>query len=172
MMTKQETRKFLSAIPSDATGDEVESAIMRLVYWRVGSNVARGLSDAGLPDATWNHILNWHWGMPEGRGLKTYVTDWIYSYLADCHERVWGQIRIGTKMACGARKPITTQDGLLFQVGGKPAHYIEVILNHDDTYTVTHFRAKRGTYERIVLEASSDVYAEDLSETVYRFVNK
>jgi hypothetical protein len=85
---------------------------------------------------------------------------------------IWKQIPITTKMACGARDAVLIGNGLRFKVGGKPMHYIEVVLAPSDTYKVTAYRIKRGSCAKVVLEEYEDVYADVLGEVIYRAVNK
>lgn len=84
----------------------------------------------------------------------------------------WKQIPMMTKMACGAREARVSSGKLVFKVGGKPMRFVEVALNGSDLYDVTHVRYKRGSYERVELESTSNVGCESLGETVYRMVNK
>lgn len=86
---------------------------------------------------------------------------------------IWSQISIHTKMACGAREArASSENKLTFKVGGLPMRYITIALNSHDTYDVEYFRVKRGSYDRVSLEESTDVYAESLNETLYQMVNK
>jgi hypothetical protein len=83
----------------------------------------------------------------------------------------WKQIPIMTKMACGAREAKVSDGKLVFKVGGKPMHFVEVALNLD-LYDVTHFRIKRGSHERVEMESAEGIYNDMLSEVVYHMVNK
>lgn len=85
----------------------------------------------------------------------------------------WSQISIHTKMACGAREPRCSSDGRLsFRVERRPMRFIEVSLTADDLYNVEYLRIKRGSYTRVSIESVEGVFCEDLSEAIYRLVNK
>lgn len=91
----------------------------------------------------------------------------------DIAQTTWQQISTQTKMACGARERMFDAAGTLtFKVGGKPMRFVCVELDASDTYNVEHYRLKRGSYDKVSLEAVSGVYADRLSEVVYRMVNK
>lgn len=84
----------------------------------------------------------------------------------------WQQISNMTKMACGAREPVASGNTLRFKVGGR-LRWVEVELTPADTYTCRLVTLRGGKYgERVVVEELSDVYADMLSEIVYRLVNK
>lgn len=86
----------------------------------------------------------------------------------------WKQISIQTKMACGARQPTRHGDNeLTFKVHSKPYRFIRVEYKPGlDLYDVEYFRIKRGSYERVSIESLEGVYADMLSEVIYRMVNK
>lgn len=85
----------------------------------------------------------------------------------------WRQISVPTKMACGARKPVrTTKGALRFQVESKPQRFIEIYLDRCDLYEVEYFRVKRGSCEKVSIDAASDVGCEELSEVIYHMVNR
>ena len=84
----------------------------------------------------------------------------------------WKQIPMMTKMACGAREAKVSDGKLVFKVGGKPMRFVEVALNGLDLYDVTHFRIKRGSYERVELESTEGLYNDMLGEAIYHMVNK
>ena len=81
-------------------------------------------------------------------------------------QTAWKQISVMCKMACGAREATVNGNVLMFKVGMKPMHYVRVTLDATDTYTVEHFRLKRGSYAQISLAKSSDIYAEQLSSVI------
>lgn len=79
---------------------------------------------------------------------------------------IWKQIPISTKMAVGAREPISTGRATLrFKV--LRGSFVDVTLDASDTYTVEHYRVKRGTMDKVSLGKVSDVYAENLGSIVY-----
>ena len=83
----------------------------------------------------------------------------------------WRQITTMTKMACGAKQPVTFDDnGLRFKVGGRQ-RWIEVELDASDTYTARLVRMTRN-YQRVTVEESAGVYVDCLNETIYHMVNK
>lgn len=86
----------------------------------------------------------------------------------------WKQISIQTKMACGARDATSHgENELTFKVGRKPYRFIRVEYKPGlDLYDVEYFRIKRGSYERVTIESLEMVYADQLSEVIYRMVNK
>ncbi len=85
---------------------------------------------------------------------------------------IWQQISRSTKMACGARQPIASDDNTLtFHVTVKPgkAYYVRVRLVND-LYTV-ELITRRGVVTNI--EKSVDgIYNDQLSEVIYDFCNK
>lgn len=84
---------------------------------------------------------------------------------------IWTQITIGTKMACGARRPMCVNDNTLtFDVLSGAKNAIVVTLDPSDTYTVQ--RTKRKKYNVTVEEEMSDVYVDNLNEVIYRMCNK
>lgn len=85
---------------------------------------------------------------------------------------IWRGMSLHTKMYCGVRKATLIEDGLRFKVGGKPMRYIEVTLDGGDLYTVCYYRLKRGTYERIVLDVATGIYASMLDEVLCKAVCK
>ena len=87
-------------------------------------------------------------------------------------ETIWGQISRNTKMACGARQPMSDKDRLVFCVTIQPnaKHKIEVTLDPADTYTVKLYKI-RGTKVTIEKENES-VYCENLSDVIYSMCNK
>jgi hypothetical protein len=88
---------------------------------------------------------------------------------------IWQQIPVMTKMACGARQAVLTNEGkgVQFKVTNKPYRFVEVVLDEGaDLYNVEHFRVKRGSYVKVSMEAAQGVFAEDLGETIYHMVNK
>lgn len=103
-------------------------------------------------------------------------------------QEVWRQISIGTKMACALnwRKDACSHEGdhkmmATFSTRkplGKNGNWqIVVILDPSDTYTVklVLFRNKplKGQTSLVhVEEEHSDIYCDDLSETIYRMCNK
>jgi hypothetical protein len=101
-------------------------------------------------------------------------------------EIAWQQIRRGDKMACGAREAQAIgftglsgsygkTRGLRFKVlNGRK--FIEVTLAPSDTYIVrlVRLRTNRKTWEttRTVIEEHGNIYAEELSDTIYHACNK
>jgi hypothetical protein len=88
---------------------------------------------------------------------------------------IWSQISIQTKMACGARQAVGGDDGLHFTVGRSKLTKVRVTLDTAaDLYDVEFLKFKRGSYmtEFTVVESANGIFAEDLSEVVYRMVNK
>ena len=83
---------------------------------------------------------------------------------------IWSQISTSTKMACATRNPLSLGTGdsahIRFKVGGR-SRYVEISLDPTDTYTVRYFQVKRSN-DRVVISETSGVFAENLSETVYR----
>jgi hypothetical protein len=85
----------------------------------------------------------------------------------------WRQIPVMTKMACGAREASYSEGGmkLTFKVG-RAMRWIEVsYVEGMDLYRIEFIRMARP-YKRIVMESREGVYAEDMSEIIYRMVNK
>ncbi len=84
----------------------------------------------------------------------------------------WQQINVSTKMACGARNPIMSNEGrtLWFDVTIRRGvkHKIEVALVNDEYDIKLHYI--RGTNTR-VQEEKTGIYVENLNETVYRLCN-
>lgn len=84
-------------------------------------------------------------------------------------DTIWGQIGMGTKMACGAREASATgPNGLRFKVAR--GSWITVTLDPSDTYTVRHCR-RSGVVPKVIAEVD-DIYAEQLSDVIYGMVNK
>jgi len=78
------------------------------------------------------------------------------------------QIGARNLMAIGAREFVALNEqrgGLRMKVNR--GQWVEVILTGRDTYDVTWLRVNRSTYARVVLGSRSDVYAEQLGETLY-----
>lgn len=84
---------------------------------------------------------------------------------------IWKQISLHSKMACGARELQVTEKGLTFRVM-RAMRWVEIELDASDTYTVRLVRLNRSTHAMITVEQVSDVYADVLSETVYKICNK
>jgi hypothetical protein len=88
------------------------------------------------------------------------------------------QIGISTMMACGAREFKllgfgSDKQGLQFRVNtSAKRQFIKVILQPNDTYTVIAYRLKRVTNEHIDIEDYYDIYCDQLSEIIYKMVNK
>jgi len=82
------------------------------------------------------------------------------------------QIPKMTKMAVGYRQPRMHEDadgtGLVFRVNSKPMRYCSVTLTANDTYNVCYYRIKRGSYERVEIARDTDIYAENLGESIYQ----
>lgn len=101
-----------------------------------------------------------------------------YSYedideLQQMYNMMRKQIGMQTLMAIGAREYQYDWDqkGMNFKVAhGSARKYMNIYLMPDDTYTVQLW--KRTKTDDLLLERASDVYAEVLSEVVYRMVNK
>jgi hypothetical protein len=88
------------------------------------------------------------------------------------------QIGVANLMSCGAREFKllgfdSPKKGVQFRVNhSAKRHYIKVILEPNDTYTVISYRLKRVTGEHIDIVDLYDIYCENLAETIYRMVNK
>lgn len=103
---------------------------------------------------------------------------------AEMGRTCWGQISISTKMACGAREAQTYSGGeycLVFRVSlgrgrGRGPHKICVHYNGGlDLYEVKLLgivKDRDGFISVKALEEAEMVYAEDLSEIIYRMCNK
>jgi hypothetical protein len=90
-------------------------------------------------------------------------------------EVIWGQISTGTKMACGAREPVAGEEGYLHfrvTISRQAFHKVVVRLDPSDTYTVQLVRIDRKTWQTRVEEEREGVYADMLSEVIYRMCNK
>lgn len=86
---------------------------------------------------------------------------------------IWDQISTETKMACGARQPVADgSDYLHFQVGGSALRKIVVKLNGLDLYDVELVNINRRTCEVKTMRSVQNVDAANLSETIYRMVNR
>ena len=95
-------------------------------------------------------------------------------------EIIWSQISASTKMACGAREIITAEAGdsvdprpfVMFRIGGRALRKVIVRLDPSDTYSVELVAINRKTWDSEIIEDASLIYADQLSETIYRMVNK
>ena len=97
---------------------------------------------------------------------------------------IWRQISRSTKMACGAREPIATDDRTLrikVTIKRGVSHVIYVTLDASDTYTVKLVTWRQPSLakrlegaETVVktVEELSDIYNDNLSEVIYRMCNK
>ena len=101
------------------------------------------------------------------------------------------QVGVSTRMACGFRK-VSYESGeqVAFNKGpserpefdvrvrakvGRANRLIEIVLDFNDTYTVRLIKvptARAKDPSLVVLEETSDVYADVLGEVVYHKVNK
>jgi hypothetical protein len=94
------------------------------------------------------------------------------------HKITLDQIGMPTLMACGARDIVHDDPNgmVMFRVGsGHANRKIIVTLTLADTYTVEYgHMPTRGArkYEWITDKTITDVYAEQLAETVYQLVNR
>lgn len=81
-----------------------------------------------------------------------------------------------TLMACGAREWRFLENGrsgTRFRVAASSKRqFIEIELMPNDTYEITSFRLKRVTDEKIIIEKHDDIYCDQLTEIIYRVVNK
>ena len=85
---------------------------------------------------------------------------------------IWKQISTATKMACGARDAAYQNEPayIQFTVANGRGKKIQIMLNPSDLYDVAYIQVgKKGIK---TLEEASDVFVEDLNETIYRMVNK
>lgn len=65
----------------------------------------------------------------------------------------------------GARNMTAGRQGLGSLTMTLPrGRYLRITLDASDTYTIEHFRIKRGTFERVELASEAGVYAEDLGQ--------
>ena len=91
---------------------------------------------------------------------------------------IMDQIPVMDKMAVGYRNPQAMMEspeargGLRFKVNQQPKRYVEIELCWNDTYRVTYFRLKRGTYERITLAKSDNIYCDMLGSEIYNMTQK
>jgi len=98
--------------------------------------------------------------------------------MQQCAAIIRKQIGAQVLMACGAREYKllgfdSPKKGVQFRVNhSSKRQYVKVILEPNDTYTVICYRLKRVTDEHVDIEDLYDIYCEQLSETVYRMVNK
>ena len=86
-------------------------------------------------------------------------------------QTIWNQISVGTKMACGAREPVGSENELHFTVLASRKTKIVVTLDPSDTYTVKFVKIGRG-YDIKVVEEMSDVYVDSLNQVIYSMCNK
>ena len=95
-------------------------------------------------------------------------------------EIIWGQISASTKIACGAREALYSETGdagdprpfVMFRVCGRALRKIIVRLDPSDTYSVEFVAISRKTWDSEIIEDASFICADQLSETIYRMVNK
>jgi len=59
---------------------------------------------------------------------------------------LWRQVPMGNKMRLGAHKLQVTERGLRFKVGMARLTYVEITLDHMDTYTVCVTKYRGGVY--------------------------
>lgn len=98
----------------------------------------------------------------------------------DFARTIWLQISLATKMACGARDAAAGSDDqgnrakLTFRVtiSRGQFHKIVVRYTHADLYDVELWHIARKTHECTMIESSDGIYADMLSEVIYRFCNK
>lgn len=84
---------------------------------------------------------------------------------------ILGQIPLGVRMSIGAREFVNTGSGLRMRVGR--SRYALVELNGSDLYDVAIIRQKRAPSFEVVREVEvSNVYAEDLGETLIRALDE
>lgn len=83
---------------------------------------------------------------------------------------ILSQIPVGVRMSLGARDYLSVGDKLAFSVGRNRIAHVE--LNSLDLYDVTIGRQKRGTYEWIAEVERTNIYAEDLGETLIRSLDE
>lgn len=89
-------------------------------------------------------------------------------------QTIWRQISMSTKMACGARQPVGGGNKLHFNVTIHPnqTHKIEVTYEVGlDLYTVKLWKIPRMK-SPFVVEQETMVYADQLSDVIYRMCNK
>jgi hypothetical protein len=85
-------------------------------------------------------------------------------------QTIYSQISISTKMSVGARKPIGGSNYLIFDVLTGSQHKVKITLNSLDLYDVQRLRIRK--HEVIVVEELNNVYADQLNDVIYGFVNK
>lgn len=86
------------------------------------------------------------------------------------HDLMRRQIGVMNLVACGARDFLGGPDSLSFRVGSKRGQIekVFVTLDPDATYTVRYVAMKARTYEILIDESVSVVYADNLGATVRR----
>ncbi len=73
------------------------------------------------------------------------------------------------RMAVGARDFTRDENGnITFKVMTKPYRFISIVLDPSDTYTVTYFKIKRGSWEKVILKEYDTIYCDMLGDTIYR----
>lgn len=90
-------------------------------------------------------------------------------------KEIWSQISIDTKMACGARDAVYSEEqlALWFRVrGNRKLEKVKVKLNWKDLYDVELIEINKQTWQSKTIDSAEDIYAEDLSKTIYRLVNQ
>lgn len=85
---------------------------------------------------------------------------------------IWRQIPVMTKMACGLRQPAAVSRTELRMRALNRNRWVLVNLDPSDTYTVRLVRKERNTHRLITIEEHSDIYCDQLGETVYHLCNK
>ncbi len=102
----------------------------------------------------------------------TYECDEIFE-MQEIAATIRKQIGMRTLMACGAREwqfP-TNAKGIIFKVGnGRLRLHIKVILTSMDDYSVSLI--KLGRVDTKIVEHYDGIYCDQLSEIVYKMVNK
>lgn len=94
-------------------------------------------------------------------------------------QNIWNQLTPTTKFSIGAKIPVLTKNGVIFQVrtGEKGTHKIEVTLNERDEYDVKlhcilNKLPKLGVVNCTVKDTKSGISVENLNEVVFRMCHK
>lgn len=79
-------------------------------------------------------------------------------------QTIWNQITLSTKIALGAKLPVTGDNNLTFCIGRGTNHKVQIILLPSDTYKINYFKI-RGT-EIILLKTFSEIYNDRLNDVL------
>jgi len=75
---------------------------------------------------------------------------------------LWQQVPLDNKMRLGAHKLQCIERGLRFKVGMARLTYVEITLDHMDTYTVQVVKMKKD--ERVIIYKATSVYCDMLGD--------